>query len=66
MYLDSVGLLASAANRIFLRSARPTLFQVRLWDRFFVRCSRLLDPLLGHSIGKSVLGVWRKPSTAHL
>jgi SAM-dependent methyltransferase len=60
MYLDSVGLLASAANRLFLRSASPTPSQIRIWDRVFVTSSKLLDPLLGHSVGKSVLGIWRK------
>jgi SAM-dependent methyltransferase len=63
IYLDSVGLLASAANRFVLRSASPTAAQIKLWDRIFVTGSRLLDPLLGHSVGKSVLGIWRKDSS---
>jgi SAM-dependent methyltransferase len=60
MYLDSVGLLASAANRFFLQSAAPSLSQIKLWDRFFVTGSKVLDPLLGHSVGKSVVAIWRK------
>lgn len=59
-YLDSVGLLASLGNRLFLRSASPTQAQVRFWDRVLVRASLLLDPLLGYRVGKSILGVWRK------
>jgi SAM-dependent methyltransferase len=59
-YLDSVGLLASLANRLFLRSAAPTSQQIRLWDSYMVRCSRLLDPLLAHRVGKSLLVVWRR------
>jgi SAM-dependent methyltransferase len=59
IYLDSTGLIVSAANRLFLRSARPTRSQIKLWDSVFVRGSQLIDPLLGHSLGKSVLGVWR-------
>ncbi len=59
-YLDSVGLLASLANRLLLRSAEPTHRQIQLWDKGMVRTSRFLDPMLGRRIGKSVLGVWRK------
>lgn len=60
IYLDSVGLLASAGNRMLLKSSMPNRGQIALWDRVMVRLSRGLDPLLGYSIGKSVLGVWRK------
>jgi SAM-dependent methyltransferase len=60
-YLDSVGLLASAANRLVLRSATPSLAQILLWDRWMVPISRLIDPLLGFNLGKSILFVWRKP-----
>jgi 2-polyprenyl-3-methyl-5-hydroxy-6-metoxy-1,4-benzoquinol methylase len=57
-YLDACGLLASAANRLFLRQSSPTLRQILFWDRSLVRCSRLIDPLIGHRVGKSVLGIW--------
>ncbi len=60
LYLDSVGLLASLANRYLLKSRMPTAAQIKFWDTRLVICSRWLDPLLAHSIGKSVLGVWRK------
>ena len=59
-YLDAVGLLASLGNRILLRSALPTERQLRFWDRCLVPVSRLLDPVLGHRVGKSVLVVWQK------
>jgi SAM-dependent methyltransferase len=59
-FLDSVGLAASAANKLILRASMPTLGQVVTWDRLMVPASRLLDPLLGHSFGRSVLFVWRK------
>lgn len=62
IYLDSVGLMLSAANRLLLRSGSPTIGQIKLWDRVFVRGSRFLDPLLANSVGKSVVGVWRKAS----
>lgn len=62
-YLDSVGVSASAANRLFLRSGMPTAGQIRVWDRLMVPISRMLDPLLGYRFGKSVLGVWRKQTS---
>lgn len=61
-YLDAVGLFASAANAALLRSAMPTVSQVRFWDRVLVRCSTWVDPLLGRSIGKSIVGVWERQS----
>jgi hypothetical protein len=59
-YLDSCGLLASTANRLLLRQSMPGLRQILFWDRFLVRGSRLLDPLLFYGAGKSVLGVWTR------
>jgi SAM-dependent methyltransferase len=58
-YLDSVGMLASFANRAFLKSSQPTPGQIATWDRFMVPVSKLLDPCLGHRLGKSVIAVWR-------
>jgi hypothetical protein len=58
-YLDAVGLLASLANRTVLRSGNPTRSQIRFWDTCMVPLSRLVDPLLGYRVGKSVIGVWR-------
>ena len=63
-YLDSVGMCASLANRWVLRKGQPTLRNIRFWDSYLVRASRLVDPILRYSLGKSVLAVWRKrPST---
>lgn len=61
-YLDATGLLASLANRLVLRSAMPTRGQVQTWDRGMVPVSRVLDPLLGFRLGKSILMVWEKPA----
>ena len=61
VYLDSVGLLASLANRLWLNAAAPTRRQIRFWDRVLVRASRWIDPLLLNSVGKSVVGVWQQP-----
>src|SRR5439155_15441863 len=59
-YLDAVGLLASLGNRLVLKAAMPTPRQIAVWDRVLVRLSRMIDPLLGYSAGKSVVAVWRR------
>ncbi len=59
-YLDSVGMLASLANRALLKSSEPSLGQIKVWDRFMVPLSRLLDPCTGRRLGKSVVGVWQR------
>lgn len=61
-YLDSVGLLASAANRLLLQSSSPTLTQIKFWDRVLIPFSRIFDSLCLHSFGKSVFAVWRSPA----
>ena len=61
VYLDSLGLLASAANRLMLRQSYPTLAQIKFWDRTIVPISRLTDRLTGFALGKSVLAVVQKP-----
>jgi SAM-dependent methyltransferase len=60
VYLDVAGLLASAGNRLLLRSAMPTEGQILTWDRLLVPVSRVIDPVLGFRVGKSVLGVWER------
>jgi 2-polyprenyl-3-methyl-5-hydroxy-6-metoxy-1,4-benzoquinol methylase len=61
-YLDAVGLLASLGNRFVSRSSTPTAWQIKLWDRGMIPCSRRLDPVIRHSFGKSLLGVWQRTS----
>jgi SAM-dependent methyltransferase len=59
-YLDSVGMLASLANRTLLHQSMPTPRQIAFWDGVLVPCSRLLDGALFYRLGKSILGVWRR------
>lgn len=61
VYLDSAGLLASLANRLFLRQSIPGPAQLRFWDQRLIPISRILDKVFRYTIGKSVLSVWRKP-----
>ena len=60
-YLDAVGLIASAANRVLLEQRMPTAGQIGVWDRWMVPVSRwAVDPLTFGAVGKSVLGIWRR------
>jgi SAM-dependent methyltransferase len=59
-FLDSVGLLASLANRLLLHSEAPSQAQVAFWDNVLIPFSRAADPLLFRKIGKSILAIWRK------
>ena len=59
-YLDSIGLLASLGNRLLLRQSLPTARQIAVWDKIMVPLSRCADFLARYSLGKSVLGVWRR------
>jgi SAM-dependent methyltransferase len=59
-YLDAVGLAASLGNRLLLRRAMPSAVQIAAWDRLMVPLSRRVDPLIGHSLGKTVIGVWTR------
>lgn len=60
-YLDCVGLLASLANRLLLRAKLPTPKQIRLWDDVMVPSSARIDGLLAFSVGKTIIGSFRKP-----
>jgi SAM-dependent methyltransferase len=59
-YLDSAGMILSAANRLLLKQSMPTRAQLRFWDRRIIPVSRVLDPYLFGSVGKSIVAVWRK------
>ncbi len=60
IYLDSVGTVASLANRFLLRSKMPTKKQIVFWDRILVRASGVVDPLLFRAVGKSILSIWHR------
>ncbi len=45
-YLDSVGLFASIFNKYFLKQSYPTGKQIELWDKVFVRISKISDFLI--------------------
>ena len=59
-YLDSAGLLLSAANRLLLRQSMPTEAQLKVWDQWVIPVSRVLDRCLFGRVGKSIVEIWRK------
>jgi hypothetical protein len=59
-YLDSMGFLASLANRFVLRQRLPTSGQIALWDRALVPVSRVTDAVLSDVFGRSVLAVYER------
>ncbi|MBI3139236.1 MAG: class I SAM-dependent methyltransferase [Sphingobacteriales bacterium] len=62
-YYDSFGYLAALANKVFLRQQYPGIRQVLFWDRWLIPLSRIIDQLLFHLFGKSILAVWKKGAT---
>jgi SAM-dependent methyltransferase len=60
VYLDSIGLFASLANRLVLKSKMPTTRQIAIWNGAMVPVSRIVDPALFYRIGKSILAIWRR------
>jgi hypothetical protein len=61
VYLDSVGFMASLANRALLKQSMPSRRQIDFWDGTMIPVSRLLDPALGRMFGRSVLAVYERP-----
>ena len=66
LYLDSVGLLLSGANRLFLRQSMPTKEQLRFWDQCVIPLSRVFDKCLFGRLGKSIIAIWRREGIAAL
>lgn len=64
--LDSVGVLASLANRMFLKQSVPTFQQIDFWDSRVVPISRRIDPLVGFNFGRSIMSTWRKDDKAFI
>jgi SAM-dependent methyltransferase len=59
-HLDSLGLLTSLANRMLLKQSMPTREQILFWDRWLIPLTRVMDPLVGYSFGRVILGIWQK------
>lgn len=62
-YYDSLGYLAALANTCLLKQHLPQKKQVLFWDRILIPASRILDKLLLHSAGKTIIAVWQQNKT---
>jgi len=60
IYLDSVGVFLSLANRLMLRQHTPTDEQIQFWSNNIVPVSKIVDRLTGYNFGRSILCVWEK------
>ena len=58
-YLDSMGVLASLANKYVLKQMYPTKGQIRRWDNLIVPFSKQMDKIVRNSFGKSLVGIWQ-------
>lgn len=61
-YADAIGAALSFANAVLLKQSLPTRTQIKLWDSKVIPLSRVVDPLIGRSFGRSVIAVYRKPN----
>ncbi len=62
LYLDSLGLMLSIVNRYLARQSMPTPTTIHLWDSKIVPLSRIADRVVGNRFGRSIIGIWTKPS----
>lgn len=59
-HLDSVGAIASIANKILLRQSKPTKSQIKFWDGTLIPLSIWLDRITHQLFGKSIISVFQK------
>jgi SAM-dependent methyltransferase len=59
-YLDSLGVMASLANKYILKNTYPTQNQIYFWDKFIVPVSRGLDFITRKFLGRSLVFIARK------
>lgn len=59
-YIDSIGLFASLANKIFLHQSDPKRSQIMFWDRILIPLSRVFDKIFCYRFGKNIIAIWEK------
>ena len=59
-FIDSIGLFASLANKMFLKNPNPTKYQIIFWDTFLVKLSRIFDIFFNYRFGKNIFLVLNK------
>lgn len=58
-YLDSIGLIASIANKFLLKKDMPSKSNILFWDRVLIRLSLFFDKVINFSVGKSLIGIFK-------
>ncbi|RLD23572.1 MAG: methyltransferase type 12 [Bacteroidetes bacterium] len=61
IYLDSVGMFASMTNKLILQQKYPKIKQIKFWDNTIIPLSKVTDKITFNLVGKTLLGVWKKP-----
>jgi len=59
-YIDSIGLFASLANKLFLKQSNPNKSQILFWDKVLVPLSRIFDKIFFYKFGKNIIAVLNK------
>ena len=59
-YLDSIGLMASLANKYFLKQDYPSKKEIAFWDSVIIPVSKFIDRILLFKAGKTIIGIWEK------
>ena len=59
-YLDSLGLMASLANKYLLKQQYPNEKQIQFWQKFILPVSKIIDPLTSYKLGKTIIAIWEK------
>ncbi len=57
-YLEITGILLLAFNKLLFRKKYPNRWVIKFWDGFLIPISRILDKVVFHSMGKSIVGIW--------
>jgi hypothetical protein len=57
-----MGFFASLANRFLLKQSAPTYANIQFWDKGLIPLSKVTDALTFNLFGKSLVGVFQKPS----
>ena len=60
IFADSTGMIASFVNKYFLKQSYPTKKQIAFWDAVLVPISKVVDNILFHKTGKTIIAIWNK------
>jgi SAM-dependent methyltransferase len=59
-YLESAGMFLLWLNKWLVKKKYPTKREIWIWQNVFIPISKLMDKILFYSLGKSIIGIWRK------